>query len=98
MSLAVGIATGMWIISPKTFYTWQRVLCCGLCSTAPAKQSAVGCESVAGSSGPFSLNRPLIPSANPPPPPHQYMPLTISTARSNHVASSQLAWKQSKIV
>lgn len=91
MSLVVGISTGMWIVSSKTFHSWQRVLCCGLCSTAPAKGSMTG-------SAPLAASRPLIPSANPPPPPHHYMPMAVSSVPSSHIAASQAAWKQSKIV
>uniref|UniRef100_A0A915ACC3 Frizzled-4 n=1 Tax=Parascaris univalens TaxID=6257 RepID=A0A915ACC3_PARUN len=93
MSLAVGISTGMWTLSSKTFHSWQRVLCCGLCSTAPAKHG--GSLSTAA---PLAVSRPLIPSANPPPPPHHYMPMTVSSVPASHTVSTQPAWKQSKIV
>ncbi|VDK47415.1 unnamed protein product [Anisakis simplex] len=103
MSLAVGISTGMWILSSKTFHSWQRVLCCGLCSTAPAKHGTASIPLAA-------VNRPLIPSVNPPPPPHSYIPITnaksslpnTNNATTNHVVniqpSASAAWKQSKIV
>ncbi|VDD94443.1 unnamed protein product [Enterobius vermicularis] len=92
MSLLVGISTSMWTVSKKTFHSWQRVLCCGLCSSAPAKSTL----SVGGASS--ALNRPLIPSAQPPPPPHHYLPMASSSAPSNQLAVTQSAWKQSKIV
>ncbi|VDM38910.1 unnamed protein product [Toxocara canis] len=94
MSLAVGISTGMWTLSSKTFHSWQRVLCCGLCSAAPAKHG--GSLTTAA---PLAVSRPLIPAANPPPPPHHYMPMTVSSVpAASHAVSSQPAWKQSKIV
>uniref|UniRef100_A0A0N5AFN3 Secreted protein n=1 Tax=Syphacia muris TaxID=451379 RepID=A0A0N5AFN3_9BILA len=81
----------MWTVSSKTFHSWQRVLCCGLCSSAPAKNSSMGRASTA-------LNRPLLPSAQPPPPPHHYLPMATSSAPSTHLATTQAIWKQSKVV
>ncbi|VDN08234.1 unnamed protein product [Thelazia callipaeda] len=108
MSLAVGISTGMWTISSKTFHSWQRTICCGLCSAAPAKLGSAGrmnnATTLAVTSG--AVNRPLIPTANPPPAPpphHHYMPITLSSIPTGHMTSRPQntlpnAWKQSKIV
>uniref|UniRef100_A0A915Q4S6 G-protein coupled receptors family 2 profile 2 domain-containing protein n=1 Tax=Setaria digitata TaxID=48799 RepID=A0A915Q4S6_9BILA len=112
MSLVIGISTGMWTVSSKTFHSWQRAICCGLCSAAPAKYSSGGgignsltnsvTLAVAG-----AANRPLIPVANPPPVPpphHHYMPMTISSLPPGHVTAAQnvvsatASWKQSKLM
>ncbi|VDK27111.1 unnamed protein product [Gongylonema pulchrum] len=99
----------MWTISSKTFHSWQRTICCGLCSTAPAKHGSAGATGSLNNpallAASAAANRPLIPAANPPPapPPHyHYMPMTVSSMPSSHVIAAQnaagAAWKQSKIV
>ncbi|MCP9257997.1 Frizzled-10 [Dirofilaria immitis] len=111
MSLVIGISTGMWTISSKTFHSWQRAICCGLCSTAPAKYGSAGgvTNSLANSATLAAVgaaNRPLIPAANPPPAPpphHHYMPMTVSSVSPGHITATQNAvsaatWKQSKIM
>ncbi|VDM95602.1 unnamed protein product [Onchocerca ochengi] len=109
MSLVIGISTGMWTISSKTFHSWQRAICCGLCSTAPAKYgSGVGVANSLTNSATLAAvgaaNRPLIPSANPPPVPpphHHYMPMTVSSLPPSHITQNALSaatWKQSKIM
>ncbi|VIO96190.1 Uncharacterized protein BM_BM7044 [Brugia malayi] len=107
MSLVIGISTGMWTVSSKTFHSWQRAICCGLCSTAPAKYSS-GCGVTNSATlAPVGANRPLIPLANPPPAPpqhHHYMPMTVSSLPPSHITAAQnvtsavVAWKQSKIM
>ncbi|EJW85305.1 hypothetical protein WUBG_03784, partial [Wuchereria bancrofti] len=111
MSLVIGISTGMWTVSSKTFHSWQRAICCGLCSTAPAKYGS-GCGVTNSATlAAVGANRPLIPLANPPPAPpqhHHYMPMTVSSLPPSHITAAQnvtssaaapaAAWKQSKIM
>lgn len=108
MSLVIGISTGMWTVSSKTFHSWQRAICCGLCSTAPAKYGSAGgvTTSLTNSATVGAASRPLIPVANPPPAPpphHHYMPMTVSSLPPSHITAAQnvisaAAWKQSKVM
>ncbi|KAJ1350394.1 hypothetical protein KIN20_006176 [Parelaphostrongylus tenuis] len=82
MSLAIGASCAMWVLSPKTLLTWHRVLCCGMCRTAPQKPSAS-----------VSATRPLLepPTAPPPHPPSHYVPMSTHNQNQN-------AWRPSKVV
>uniref|UniRef100_A0A1I7XYZ0 Frizzled-4 n=1 Tax=Steinernema glaseri TaxID=37863 RepID=A0A1I7XYZ0_9BILA len=73
MTFVIGSSTGLWVLSSKTFFSWQRFLCCGLCSPPPPTKlqpNAVG------------QGHPLIPVGNPPPhPPNgHYLPLSVATS------------------
>jgi hypothetical protein len=80
MSLIVGIATCLWILSIKTLRAWQRFLCCGYCQ-APSTQKYPA--NLVQSNAQLAQTRPLIPpTRNPPPPPrpnnlNHYIPLSV---------------------
>lgn len=79
MSVVVGIATALWIMSPKTVRAWHRFLCCGNCQAPPTqKLHSHNCSQSVYQS---AQTRPLIPpSRNPPPmprPSNAYIPLSV---------------------
>ncbi|VDM51880.1 unnamed protein product [Angiostrongylus costaricensis] len=82
MSLAIGASCAMWVLSPKTLLSWHRVLCCGMCRTAPQKPSTT-----------VSATRPLLepPTAPPPHPPSHYVPMSTHNKNQN-------TWRPSKVV
>ncbi|CAJ0574348.1 unnamed protein product, partial [Mesorhabditis spiculigera] len=86
MSLLGGAACSLWILSPKTFASWQRAIFCGMCSPAPQKTASA--SRLASSSRP--LLEPPIPVAPPPHPPTHYAPL--HSTHSTHV------WRPSNVV
>jgi len=93
MSLLVGSAAGLWVISRKTFQMWQRVLCCGLCSPAPVKQPIIRASHRTSSN---NYARPLLPAGGPPPAPPT-PPQFLMTAVSSHPSSRQ-RWQPSNMV
>ncbi|CAJ0919007.1 unnamed protein product, partial [Mesorhabditis belari] len=87
MGLLGGGACALWILSPKTFSSWQRFLCCGMCSPAPQKSASA--QRLASSSRPLIEPQiPVIP--HPPHPPTHYAPL--------HSQHSTQVWRPSNVV
>lgn len=88
MSLTIGLATGLWILSFKTLQAWKRFFCCSECQ-APSTQKTYPGTNFEGSQQQFLLTRPLISlvrtsnSYQPPLPQHQQVNTAIVLEHSS---------------
>ncbi|CAD5208204.1 unnamed protein product [Bursaphelenchus xylophilus] len=91
MSLASGLATGLWILSSKTLKSWRRVLCCGHLEDDPSldKPLLIPTQTYVANNQPqqHPLITQVIPNANGV---NHYIPLSVMTnGQSSNLGSSR---------